>query len=245
MPRSPSDSISPGATSRTGAEHVERAALGRDAVAVAQLAERKRAQPERVAEGDDRLAREHHDRESALQARQDGLHGVLDGRALVRRQQRRDDLGVRAAEQADAVGRQLLAQLDRVDQVAVVRQRHLAPVRAMDRLRVLPVRRARRRVAHVPDRGLARQRAQLLLVEDLRDEPALAQRRDVPLVADRDSRRLLTAVLERVEREVRQPRYVRARRVHAENAALVARPVAIGAEVVEGGHSKQRGSASV
>ena len=74
---------------------------------------------------------------------------------------------------------QLRVQLDRVDQVAVVGERHLAAVRAPHRLRVLPRRRARRRVAHVADRHLALERAQLLLVEHLRDEPEVAHGHDL------------------------------------------------------------------
>jgi hypothetical protein len=73
---------------------------------------------------------------------------------------------------------------------------------------------------------------QLLLVEDLRDQPRLAKRRDVPALAGGDAGRLLTAVLERVEREVRVAGDVVAGRVHAEHPALVARSVAIGNVVV-------------
>ena len=59
----------------------------------------------------------------------------------------------------------------RVDEVAVVAERDRARAAVLDeRLRVRPLRRAGRRVARVPDRDLAVQAAQLLLVEDLRDE---------------------------------------------------------------------------
>src|SRR5438046_1965384 len=57
-------------TQQLCADHVERAALGGDAVALAELAERERPQAERIAEGDDRVARERDDREGPLQARQ-------------------------------------------------------------------------------------------------------------------------------------------------------------------------------
>ena len=90
----------------------------------------------------------------------------------MRGQQRRDDLRVRRAEQLHSLLAQLRVQLDGVDQVAVVGQRQLAPVAAaaraaVHRLRVLPLVRAGRRVADVPDRALAGQSAQLLLVKDL------------------------------------------------------------------------------
>ena len=79
---------------------------------------------------------------------------------------------------------QLGVQLDGVDEVAVVGERELAavaagPVGAVHRLRVLPLVRARRRVADVPDRELAAQRAQVVLLEDLVDEAQLALGDDV------------------------------------------------------------------
>ena len=55
------------------------------------------------------------------------------------------------------------------------------------------------------DRQLATERAQVVLLEDLADEPESALRDDVPaLVSGGNSSRFLAAVLERVEREVRQ-----------------------------------------
>ena len=70
---------------------------------------------------------------------------------------------------------QLVVELDRVGQVAVVGERDLAPVVAPDRLRVLPGAAAGGRVADVADRHVAVERAQLLLVEDLGDEAGVAQ----------------------------------------------------------------------
>ena len=135
---------------------------------------------------------------------------------------------------------QLVVELDRVGQVAVVGERHLAAVVAPDRLRVLPRAAAGGRVADVADRHVAVERAQLLLVEDLRDEPRVAQRGDVPALAGRDPRRLLAAVLERVQGEVREPGDVVPRRVDAEDAALVARAVA----VIKGSGSRSVGRAA-
>ena len=60
---------------------------------------------------------------------------------------------------------------------------------------------------------------ELLLVEDLRDEPEVAQRRQPALLGDGDARRLLAAVLEREEPEVREPRDVAVGCVDAEDAA--------------------------
>ncbi len=74
------------------------------------------------------------------------------------------------------------------------------------------------------DRLGAMQRPQLRLVEDLRDEPELAQREDASVLGGRDPRGLLTPVLEGVEGEVGEPRHIRLGCVYAEHATLVARP---------------------
>ena len=100
---------------------------------------------------------------------------------------------------------QLGPELDRVGQVAVVGERQLTAVVAPDRLRVLPGAAAGGRVAGVADRHVALQRPQLLLVEDLGDQPRVAQRGDVPALAGGDPRRLLAPVLQRVQREVGEP----------------------------------------
>ncbi len=87
------------------------------------------------------------------------------------------------------------------------------------RLRVRPGRRAGGRVAVVADRDLAVQAVELLLVEHLRDEPEVAQGGEAATLRDRDPRRLLAAVLEREEAEVREPRDVVSGCVDAEDAA--------------------------
>jgi hypothetical protein len=162
-----------------------------------------------------------------VHAAHDVGHRVLDLLGRVVGQQRREDLGVRGGGETDAGLPQLGVQLDRIDEVPVVGERELMVVGAVDRLRVLPRVGPRRGIADVADRELAAERAQLLLVEDLRDEPALAQGHDVAAaIAARDARRLLPAVLKRVEGEVRESCDVVPRSVGTEDAALVARPVA-------------------
>jgi hypothetical protein len=177
------------------ADDVEGAALRRDAGVVAEHAERQRPQSGRVAEGHDRVLRHHHGREGALQPGHDVGQRVLDAVRLVRREKRGDDLGVRGAAELDPARAQLGMQLYRVDEVAVVGERHLAAVRAPHGLRVLPCRRAGGGVAHVADGHFALERAQLLLVEDLRDEAQVAHRHDLVRVGGRDPGRLLAAVL--------------------------------------------------
>ena len=153
--------------------------------------------------------------------------------AAVGGQQRGDDLRVRRRAERDALLAQLVVQLDGVDEVAVVAERQLAAVGAVHGLGVVPAVGAGRRVADVADGDVAAQRAQLLLVEDLVDEPQLAQGHDVPVhVGGGDAGRLLTTVLEGVEREVGQSRDVVAGGVDPEHSALVAWSLAL----VEGRH---------
>ncbi len=219
------------------ADDVERAGLARHAVGVAEHAERERPQAHRVAERDD-APLGHDDRAvGALDAADDVHQRVLDGLRLVRGDERGDDLGIRGRAEGDALVAQLLMQLDDVDEVAVVRERDLALVGAVDRLRVLPRVRARGAVADVADRRVALQRAQLLLVEDLVDQALVAHGHDVAVLRRRDAGRLLAAVLERVEREVGEPGDLATRRDYAEDAALIARAIA----VVEKGFSREHG----
>ena len=194
-----------------GADDVEGAALRGDDEAVAEPAEAERPDPVRVAEGDDRVLGHHHGRVGALEPRHHLLDRVLDRLAVVGRQQRRDDLRVAGPAEVDPALLQLAPQLDRVGQVAVVGERHLAAVVAPDRLRVLPGAAAGGRVAHVADRHVALQRPQLLLVEDLGHQPGVAHRGDVAALAGGDPGRLLAAVLQRVEAEVGEPARHRAR----------------------------------
>ena len=91
-------------------------------------------------------------------------------------------------------------------------------------LGVRPLVRPRRRVARVPDRHLAGERLQLLLVEDVRDEAHLAQNRQPPAVGNGDPCRLLAAVLQREETEVGEPRHVPVGRTDAEHPAHQSRP---------------------
>ena len=65
-----------------------------------------------------------------------------------------------------------------------------------------------------------------MLGEDLADEAEVASRDDVPVTVGRgDPGRLLAAVLQRVEREVRQARDRVSGGIDPENAAFVARTV--------------------
>jgi hypothetical protein len=214
-------------THELGADDVEGTALGGHAGAVAEHAERQRPQAGRVAKGHDSVLRHHDRRVGAFQARHHVGQRVLDPLRLVSGQERGDDLGVGGPAELDPAVGQLGVQLDRVDEVAVVGEGDLAAVRAPDRLGVLPGGGPGGRVADVAHGHLALQRAKLLLVEDLRDESQVADGHDVAALARRDSRGLLPAVLQRVEGEVGESGDLRSGRVDAEDAALVARSVAM------------------
>ena len=69
------------------------------------------------------------------------------------------------------------------------------------------------------DRELTAQPAQLLLVEDLRDEAHVAQRRQPAAVGNGDSGGLLPAMLQREETEVRDAGDVTPRRPNSEQTA--------------------------
>jgi hypothetical protein len=73
----------------------------------------------------------------------------------------------------------------------------------------------------VADRRDARKRLELPLVEDVGDEPHLSEDREPRTVGDGDPGRLLPAVLQREQPEVRQPRDVALLRPDAEHATHV------------------------
>ena len=213
-------------------------------------ADRQRAQAVGVAEGDDAVLGHDDDREGAAQAREHVGDRVLDLLGRVGGDHRGDDLRVGGRAERDAALEQLVVQLERVDQVAVVRERDLAAravgaLRALHRLRVLPGVGAGGGVAHVADRELAGERAQVVLAEHLVDEAELAAGDDVPAAVGRgDARRLLAAVLEGVQREVRQTRHLVTGRVQSEHSALVARSVTHHVHKLAGGHANSSRSAS-
>src|SRR6185436_10238939 len=97
-------------------------------------------------------------------------------------------------------------QLPGVHKVAVVTERDRVHAVCLEhRLRVVPGRRAGRRVSGVPDGEVAVQRGQGGLVEHLADQPKVLVDQDVAAVGDRDTRRFLPAVLLGEQTEVREP----------------------------------------
>ena len=183
-----------------------------------------------VAEGVERLgAREHHGI-GAFQV----LHGVADTLAQVVRLAREmpDGFGrhlrIGAGAQMFALVDELGPQVVRVHERAVVGQRDERIVDGGDvRLGRLPGSlSAARGIAHVPDghHALAKAR-QRRLVEDLGHKPQVLRLDDRGAVAHGNAGALLAAMLQGLQPVAGQARHVLARRVYAEDAALLFQPI--------------------
>ena len=159
-PRSPIETSSPGCdlAHQLGADDVERAALGGDHVAA------RRARPGRAAAapaGSRKATTESLGHDHGRVGARAGVSITSATASSIR------SAGWRAISAAmiseseverkrDALGRQLVVELDRVDEVAVVGERDRAAVVAVDGLRVVPAAAAGGRVAHVADRRCRR-----------------------------------------------------------------------------------------
>jgi hypothetical protein len=200
-----------------GSHQIERAGLRSEDPIVMDSSDYEWTEAMCVAEADEPPLRQGDDRVGAREP----AHRVRDRlleRCLVVRDQRRDQLAVGRGPEWDAGLAQLLAQLSHIDQVPVVPECDGARAPVLDeRLRVRPLRGTGCRVAVMADRHLAPQAAELLLVEDLRDEPEVAKPRQPAVLGDGDSGRLLPAMLESEEAEVGQTRNVAVGRVNAED----------------------------
>src|SRR5437899_4500274 len=212
-------------TDERRADGLERAGLARDEPGVPLTTEAQRTHAERIADRVERRGREDHERPRATQLRQRARKPLVPRRAALVRDDLRDHLRVARGRKAHALARKLVAEIARVDAIAVVAYRELAQrVGADDHgLRVLDARAAGRRVARVADRRAAAEQAEVGLAEDLTDEAHTAHQSQVAAVGRRDPRGFLAAVLERIEREENEPRgfrRIRGRRIpDADDAA--------------------------
>src|SRR4026207_1303635 len=114
-----------------------------------------------------------------------------------------EHLGVAARLENRAVTNEIVAELARVYQVAVVRDRNLT-VRAIDeeRLRIGQPAFTCGRVAGVPDGKMPGQIMKRLLVEGIRHMPHRTHRPDARAIGGDDAGALLAAMLECVQPEV-------------------------------------------
>ena len=168
-----------------------------------------------------RVGRQHDQRERAAHLRDRLDDRVFHRRRPRAREQVQDDFGVARRLEDRSEPDQVVLQLLRVDQVAVVRDRDL-PVRAVDedRLRVGQAAVAGRGVARVADGGVPGERGQALGREDVGDIPHVLGDDHAMTVRGGDAGALLPAVLHRVEAEVRQVAGLGVSR-QAEDGALV------------------------
>ena len=211
---------------RLRVDQVEGARLGRDDHRVRlaghlEAAQRERPDPLRIARGDHSISREEDDRVRAA----DPAEGLAQRADDVLRPRARHEvekhLGVRARREDRAFLLELEPKLVGIHQVSVVADRERPLVRLVDdRLSVLETRLARRRVAHVSDRRVPREPRESRLVEDVRDVAHLLLDGHALAGPRHDARGLLTAVLHRVEAEIRQVAGVRVAE-DPEDAALV------------------------
>ena len=205
-----------------------------------QPADAQRPQPQRIAHAVDRVAGQDHQRVGALGLRHEAGQAAFPvGLAQPCARQRRgqhlgDHLAVAGGAQADAPLQQLLAQVQRVGQVAVVADAQRA-MHGLDQigLGVAQVAAAGGGVAVLADGQIALQRPQVVLVEHLMHQPHALVDVGRLAIAGGDACALLAAVLQGIQRKKGRARHVRAGRVDAEDAAGLARAVEVVVERME------------
>ncbi len=215
-------------TDEVGADDVEACGLAADDGVTLVVPQAQRTHPVRIAEADERLAAHDRRREGTSDLRHGVAHGAEQVALGVIRDQSRDHLGVGRPGELHALPHELLTQLCRVDEVAVVAKRdHVAVAIAHEGLGVPPVSRAGGRVAHVTDGMLSAEAPEDLLVEHLADQTEVLDDGDLASIADGDPGALLPAVLQGVEAEVGEAGHVVARCMDPEDATRIAEVVGV------------------
>ena len=186
------------------ADQIHRAGLGADDVRVAEAAERQRPEAVRIANRNQPVLRQHDQRKRALHLRDRLDDRVFDAARFRSRVEVQNHFGVAVRLEDRSLLNQLVAQLARVHDVAVVAERDLA-VRAVDqdRLRVEQLALARRRIAHVSDRQRSGQAGQRFAVEDVGDVAHLAGDAHLRAVGRGNAGAFLPAMLQRIQAEIR------------------------------------------
>ena len=185
-----------------GADQIQRAGLGADDPGVAELAERKRTEAVGIAGRNQPVLGQQHHRKRAADLRDRLDQRVFDGRRLRARIQVEDDLGIAGGLEDRTGAHQLVTQLARVDQVAIVGDGNL-PVAAVDEewLRVFDRAVAGRGIARVADRQMTAETVDRLFREGVGDLAHAACQPHALAVAGRDAGAFLSAVLQRVQTE--------------------------------------------
>ena len=204
-----------------GSDQVQRARFRAHDERVAQTAEGQRPEPVRVSHGNHPVRRQHEERERPLQLRHRFDDRILGTTCLGPRVEVLDDFRVAAGLEDRTLTDELVAEVVRVCEVAVVADAELA-VRAIDqeglcvRKPALPS----GRIADVPDRRVPRQLRQRLPVEDVGHVAHRLVDTDERTVRGRNARALLSPVLQRVQAEIGHVRGLGVSE-NSEDAALV------------------------
>ena len=177
---------------------------------VAQASEHERPEAVRVAHRQELVVGEDQQRVGALDAVQGFDEAPGQIAVLGAGHEVDDDLGVHGRLEDRPFVLEVLADVDGVDEVAVVGHGD-RPEAGLDdeRLGVLDLARPRGRVPVVADGVVAGELAQHVAVEDVRDQPHRPVREQVATVRGDDAGALLAAVLQRVQTEVGQIRGLR------------------------------------
>ena len=156
------------------------------------------------------------------------LHGFANALAQVPRalsevpDELGSDLGIGIGKEGNAQLNELTTQLVGVDECAVMGERDDNLVDGGEvRLRGLPAFGARRSVAHVPHRELARKRRKVGVGKDLPTKAQVFTNHDGAAVANRDTSGFLSSMLKRAQTEIRQARDIALGSPNAEYTALL------------------------
>ena len=187
------------------ADDVERAGFGGEDRAAVELAEHQRPDAERIAGADQLLVGEADEGVGAFEHAQPLDEAVDETVAVRARHEMQDDLGVRRRLHHGAFAHQLAAQRQSVGEIAVVADGKAAGIELGEqRLHIAQDGLAGGRIAHMADRGVARQAIDHLAAgKGVADQPEPALGVEPFAVERDDAGGLLAAMLEGMQAERR------------------------------------------
>lgn len=203
-------------------DNVERACLAADNVAVAEPTERQRTQTVFVTAGVYAVLGHYQECERAFEH----VQRVYDSRyarlVAVLLDKVGEQFAVRRRVEQAAAAFEIVGELPRIDEIAVVRQSEIARLVAeKERLHVVQTAAARGRIADVSYAHAASERCEFALVEDLAHQSLTALSAQCALVVHADdAASLLSAVLQRMQTVIDYRRSIM-HAVYSENSALL------------------------
>ncbi len=157
----------------------------------------------RIAHRDEPIACQQRQRKRALHLFHRLDDGVLDSRRFRPRVKVENHFRVAARLENRSLAHQIVSQLARVHQIAVVAERNLSVIAVdQDRLRIRQLALASGRVPDMADRGSPRQMRERLAVEHVGDVTHRTRDTHLRAVGSGNACALLAAVLQRVQAEV-------------------------------------------